>query len=363
MTDPATGQRSYLQALKVPFDLKGVAAGALAWWSLTLLGRVLGWQGGLVRELMNLSRGSGRFEASSPSEWVGETVAMVVVGAIFGVACCRIAAMRLARDEGTDLGAAFSFSFGNLGASLGAVFFLVAAAGFFALCNVMAGIAAGVPGVGPFASFLLFPLAMLSGFLLFLVLFGAVMGGPLVAASIAVERNGALDAVSRAFSYVYGRTVLFFFYGLTVWFITSVLGTCTILIEELIRWTLTMWLPDGESWRSMATALRAAGEAAASLRMPNLGGSPWDVVVWGWSAWLFGLLLHLALVGWVYYYFFGGATAAYFALRRDVDGTEEEEIWVEGEDREKFGEPEKPKPAGAGDASPATPPGAPPAKG
>jgi hypothetical protein len=350
MTDPATGQRSYLQALKVPFDLKGVAAGAMAWLVIMWGGRLLGWQGNLVDRIADTAQGR---TYALHGDWLWNTLFLVAVGAVFGVACCRIAAVRLARDEGVDLGDAFAFSFRNLGASLGAVLFLALAAGFFAACNGLAGLAAGIPGIGPFASFVLFPLALLSGFILFLVLFGAVLGGPLVAASIAVERNGALDAVSRGFSYVFGRTVLFFFYALTVWFIRWVLTACIALMEGLVRGTLTMWNPDGDSWRAMAGALRKGGEAAASLHMPDLGGSAWDATIWGWSAWLFGLLFHLALVGWVYYYFFGGMTAAYFALRRDVDGTEEEEIWMEGEQGEKFGEPEKPKPAKAGEAPPA----------
>jgi hypothetical protein len=358
MTDPATGQRSFLQALRVPFDLKGVALGAAAWLVLVLVGREIG-AGPLPRDPATILELLGGGFAAGP---IAKTFALhLAVAATLGVACCRIAAVRIARDEGVPLGEAVAFSIGNAGATLGAVLFLAAAAGFFLLCNALAGWAGGIAGIGPFLLLALFPLVLLSTLILFLVLYGAVFGLPLVLASLAVERNGALDAVSRAFSYVYSRPVLFFFYGLTVAFLAGILFLAAGTMQGLLGWSFTLAHPDGSgSHREVAAALARASAAVTDLRMPDFQGGVFGpaavegaAVLAGWIAWIGLLGSRLLLMGWVVYYAFGGATAAYFALRRDVDGTEEEEIWTGEDGAEGFGAPEHPVPAPAPAAAPA----------
>ena len=43
-------------------------------------------------------------------------------------------------------------------------------------------------------------------------------------------------------------------------------------------------------------------------------------------------VLLIGILGYVVSYILGGSTAIYFALRRDVDGTEDSEIYIEGAD-------------------------------
>ena len=367
MTDPATGQRSFLQALKVPFDLKGVAAGMLAYLALVLGARSLG--GGFypqvfVRDLLAGPSPSG-WELGMAGSWPFLLQFLVVV-MVFGVACCRIAGMRLARDEGVDFFDALAFAVKGIPATLGAWLFAAAAAGLFFGCNALAGLVVSIPVVGPFLTVLLVPLVLLSALLLFLILFGTVLGFPLVHASLAVERNGPLDAVSRAFSYVFGRPALFFFYAFTVYFVCGVLVASAGALEGLWAWSFSRGFPAWAGWEGIRWVFGEACSAATALRAPDFGeglfrAAPTTAAAFGgWVCWGAGLLLHLTLWGWIVYYVFGGFTAAYFALRRDVDGTEDEEIWVEGEDREKFGEPERPEPVSASSPPPATanPPGA-----
>ena len=359
MTDPATGQRSFLQALKVPFDLRGVGLGAVAFLVLMLGARAIAPNAG---PWYFLERGGSAFERTlrgwsiSRDEALGLLGLHLAVAAVFGVACCRIAGMRLARDEGVAAGPALGFSIGNLGSTLGAYLFMFAAAALFYAANAAAGLLAGVPGVGPFTMWVLFPLVLLSSLVMFLLIFGSVLGLPLVLASLAVERNGALDAVSRAFSYVFSRPALFFAYGITIYLLAIVLSASALAIEGLAAWSFTHWFPDGESWAEVRRAVHAAGTAVIEIRGPEFGGVRGAAVAGGWAAWIFGMGFHLALMGWVVYYAFGGGAAAYFALRRDVDGTEDEEIWVEGEE-DRFGEPERPVPPPPSDAAGATPAG------
>ena len=79
--------------------------------------------------------------------------------------------------------------------------------------------------------------------------------------------------------------------------------------------------------------------------------------------WLFHRILWWGIAGYVVYYILGGTTAIYFQLRRDVDGTEESEIYLEDGEEDEFdfsvGEPPAPPAepeASATEAAPAEAP-------
>jgi len=340
MTDAATGQRSHFQALKVPFDLKGIAAGALAYLALALGGE---WLAGARFALDGGSSFNLSWSRGEP-RWALPLLSFLVC-AVFGVASCRIAAMRIARDEGTGLREALGFALANLGSTLKAAGFLLLALLFFTAANALAGLVGGIPGVGAFFLPVLYPLVLVSTLILFLLSFGATLGFPLVLASLAVERNGALDAVSRAFSYVYSRPIMFFFSMASVGFIAILLLACTLTMEGLAFSTFSAGFPEEESWEALARGLRRVSRAVLLLELPEMGGIEGPAWFGSMVAWACTMVFHLLLMGWVVYYMFGGATAAYFALRRDVDGTEDEEIWVAGEKEEGFGEAEGPEAA------------------
>lgn len=332
-----------MQALRVPFDLGGVALGAAFFLVMTWGARLMGVETSPWAWLDRVDE--LRWGAAVEPGTLGTLACLKLAAtALLGVAMCRIAAMRLSRDEGVPLGEAVGFAVSSLPSTLGAFAFMaVAVAGFYA-CNALAGLASGIPGIGPILMIVLFPLVLFSSLVLFLLAFWSALGLPLVVASLAVERNGPLDAVSRGFSYVSSRPALFFFYAGTVWFLAMLLVLCAVAMEGVALWSFTHWFPEKESWNALYEAVARALLAVRDTRMPDFTGVQGSFIG-GWVAWFFGVLFHLALMGWVVYYVFGGATAAYFALRRDVDGTEDEEIWVDGEDRGAFGEPERPEPA------------------
>ena len=86
------------------------------------------------------------------------------------------------------------------------------------------------------------------------------------------------------------------------------------------------------------------------------------------TARLIGLWTHvlfLGMVGFVYSYFWSASTIIYFLLRRDVDETELEEIYLEEEEEEPFpsvapsigaAPPEPPSPSGGPDPLAVVPP-------
>jgi hypothetical protein len=60
------------------------------------------------------------------------------------------------------------------------------------------------------------------------------------------------------------------------------------------------------------------------------------------AVWLY--LLYFMLVGFVYSYFWSVSTVIYYLLRRDVDNTEMQEVYLEGEEEDE-GFPIEPSPA------------------
>jgi len=343
MIDAATGRRSMFDALKVPLDLKGVAHGALAY---------LVWRVGTgfldIEDGFGVLRTIGRGllgAGPGPKEWGMGLWAFlglcIALAAVFGVACCRIAAMRISRDEGVGFFESLGFAMGNLTAVGIAVGFLAVPMCFFAGANVLAGIASAIPAVGPMLMIVLLPLVLFSTLILFLLAFGTVCGFPLVLSGLATEHNGSLDAVSRSFSYVYSRPALFAVYTLTVVGLATVMSMSAEAMIEMGGRTFALTF-DGNSVFGRAVARGIDG--AVNMKYPEFAGvkESWGagMVTFGWFS-----LFHLMLKGWIVYYLFGGATAAYFALRNDVDGTEDEEIWIDGEQDEEFGDPESPEPA------------------
>mgnify|MGYP000641614355 CR=1 FL=1 len=76
----------------------------------------------------------------------------------------------------------------------------------------------------------------------------------------------------------------------------------------------------------------AVGLPLPTARTQTFTGVPFFPAVGMFVTWLFTIILVLGIKGFVVTYIMGGTTSIYFSLRRDVDGTEDSEIYVEGDD-------------------------------
>jgi hypothetical protein len=185
--------------------------------------------------------------------------------------------------------------------------------------------------------------------------------------TIATEGSDAFDAISRSFSYIYSRPWRLGWYLL----VSVVYGTICLLFVKFLAFLL----------------LRLA-HAAAGLGMNFDGASKLATygkldAIWGAPAWgvsLFGEFGHVPLggaeliaailiavfvflvigtvVAFVASFFFSASTVMYLLLRREVDATDLEDVYVEEEEEpfeppadsegeeaaatEGAGEPEKP---------------------
>ncbi len=301
------------------------------------------------------------------------------IWAIFGGALLRTCALRLTRDEPVSLAQALTFSGTNLRAFLLAPVLVAVVAGFFLFCIAAAGFLISVPFLGSWILVLiLWPLSLLAALLAILTLVAGIFGLPLMWAGIAFERNGALEALSRAFSYIFARPLQFFFGYLLIFVFMSVVVLVGNFFEDTARESVRVWGVRGDYKEMVAYRVpQTVGDLEAALHRTMERRSHGiadlrnvqhvkvvDTVAFVWM-WLFLSLFLLAFKAYALYVFLGGTASLYLILRRDVDGTDEEEVYLPEEEvsaptpaeqpRWVAGEkPAEPAPGGA-EASPGEP--------
>ncbi len=263
-------------------------------------------------------------------------------------------------------GQAFAFSAKNWVTVLLAPVIIAVTMGFFYGCDALAGVIISIPWVGQILALILVPLAMISTLLILLIGIGGIFGLPLIGAAAAWERNGTLDAISRAFSYIFARPLQFFWnYFLIFLFVGVILLVgawfVTVLTKSIDAGTwsdeLSMYIDPPASQRvyqeedkaDLLKAYTELGESTGFTGGRDDAGNPWalhwDVVVMaakngfrhGLNAFIFWVAINLiwiGIFGYAIYWFLGATTSVYADLRADVDGTEEDEIYLEEEEED-----------------------------
>lgn len=418
--------RTYFKMPRVPFDFRAVAlgiAGYLTYWVGGLLlsrivsggtpnlpGAFLHWFTGQLDGLPAIDGLLGQFfgavfgfgtqpESANGWEILLGGMWFVASWAFFGQAIRRVISLRIARDEGLSFREALGFAARNWVSVLLAPVIVGVAVGIFWLCNVLAGVLMSIPVLGMILSILLVPLAVLSTLLMLLIALGGVLGFPLVGAAAAWEKNGSLDAISRAFSYVFARPLQYFFnYFLILlftgvilfaggWFVTALTRSVDAGVWQ-DRLSVTLDAPtrggEGSDWMALEKDVRTEADKYAELTGYTGRSRPGQGVetrehpfvrdfqtVWHgpfvhkvtlFMFWLFVNVIWLGVFGYALFWFLGASSCLYADLRYEVDGTEESEIHTDDDDQ-----PLETQPPGSSlppvALPPATPPAPPPAAG
>ena len=294
----------------------------------------------------------------------------LLIWSLFGGAISRIAAVHVARDEKISVRQALRFSISKVLSFLFApliplmiilVIGVVVSATGWALLHI--------PWVGPVVMGLVFFLALLAGFIVTLVSLGTVGGFNLMFPTVAVEGSDSFDAISRSFSYVFARPWRMLFYSavsiaygaLTYLFVRMFIFVMLLLTHFFVGW----WLGEG-------------GQPDRHWNGPPPGADQPPAVMWPaprWEDLTYDVdYAHLkpaediaagAISFWVYMtigllgafaisFYFSANTIIYYLMRREVDATELDDVYVE-ETEDEFGEPVAPARdaggvAGTGDA-------------
>ena len=250
---------------------------------------------------------------------------MLVVWGFFGGAVTRIAVVKFGREEPLGLGEAVRHAGTKLGAYVGAPLFPLAGVVLVALLVCGLGLIARWWDGGVFLTGLLWIPALFGGLLIAILLLGLLFGWPLMWGTISAEERGdVFEAFSRSYSFAFQRPLHYLFYG------------AVAAIYGALAWLLVYHFSEGViRFAQWAAALGAGPQRWAEIvRLqddPSLG-SGWQM----YGVLLMGLgsgLVRTIAAGFGYSLFWCLAAATYLLLRRDVDQTEFDEVFVESETR------------------------------
>lgn len=268
----------------------------------------------------------------------------LLIWSLFGGAICRIATLQFARDERISMQSALSFARLKLPGLFAAPLFplmMIVGIGIF---HIVGGLLATIPIVGEILGGLAGGLAIIGGLLMAAVLIGGLAGGSLMWPTIATEGSDSFDAMSRSYSYIYSRPWRAMFYAA----ILTIYGAvCFVFVRSfalIALKTARLFIGMGMHW-SDRPATGLVGATKIDVIWPNptfidlapaspVLGAEYAEPIMGWLLGLWILLAVAMVYAFVASFFFSGATIIYFLLRREVDATDIEDIYLEGDELE-----------------------------
>ncbi len=259
----------------------------------------------------------------------------------FGGAITRIVAVQFARNEKVGLLESLKFVCarwqGYLFAPLLPLVLLLVLSILLWLFGLVIGF---IPVVGDLLAALLWPLSLIAGLIMAVVMVGLV-GWPLMNATISTEGSDSFDALSRSYSYVYqapwqclAYALLSVAYGAVLIFFVGFMGT---LLVYLGKWGVSQApglegrdpsflfvnAPTSFEWRD--TLLR---DSPYAVPKSQEAFAWWNQIgAYGVGAWL-GLFF-LLIIGFGYSYFWTAAGIIYMLIRQKVDDTDLDEVYLE----------------------------------
>lgn len=291
----------------------------------------------------------------------------LLIWSVFGGAITRCTAMQLGRDERIGLRQALRFSVRKLLSYFTAPLYpllgiALFAAGVFLFVGLPMNLDVGLIWAG-----IVWTVVLVFGYLVAILALGLLFGWPLMWTTISTEGSDAFDALSRTYAYTLQRPLHYLFYAVVV----GVLGALTWLLvlqmgEAVIH--LSWWAADWGVFNEQRMDQLIAAANGTDNQWEQL--QPTAKV----GVWLLGLgngIVRAATFSFAYGYLWVSASAMYLLLRREVDHTETDEVYLDDEvddyglppleddERGVPGVPEKSaeKPAAEADESaPAAPP-------
>lgn len=242
----------------------------------------------------------------------------LVIWTYFGGAISRQTAVAFARQENVSLGALARFVHGKAGAYLAAPLFPLLGSALIALPMAGLGLLLKLDVdlidaiVGAIWGGVLF-----GGFLMAFLLLGLFFGFPLMWAAISAEGTDSFGALSHAYAYVYQRPLKYLGYAVLA-ALAGVLGWYLVML--FAHWThdLALW---SVSWGSGAERLNEVRTVRSGEGLGTFGAQ-------AMAFWTNGLML--MAYAFVFSYFWTATTVIYFLLRRLVDATALDEVYMPG---------------------------------
>ena len=280
-------------------------------------------------------------------EW-GEYLVLIVlvlglmmIWSVFAGAITRLTALELGRGEKTGLKDSISFVMRKFWSYFWSPLTPILGVLFFIACNVAGGLLGKIEFAGEIAVAVGFPLAILSGFLIVFLGIVGVIGFILMFPAISSEGSDAFDAISRAYSYVLSRPLHFLSLFITLivcgMILTFVAGYGACLVMKTSYFTVGL----GMGGKLNEIRVFIAGLSGGSDTITSL--NPMSMRIAALFFMLYIVLIKI-IVGSIIIAFTGSAsTIAYLIMRKDVDGTEMDDIYVEANEEDVAAEETAPE--------------------
>jgi hypothetical protein len=270
------------------------------------------------------------------------TVLDLGLWALIGGAVTRMAAVRVAREESLPLKKAVCFSAGKWvsNATCGLIPF-----GVLVLLMVLVGLPTGlflmIPYVGEWVVGVFLFLPLLAGLVLALIFIGGTFSLGLQWPTVAAEGSDSFDAISRSVSYVSSRPWKYLFYTA----FSAVYGCLTFVFVKFLTFTTLLITHESIStfcfkgagmidnkitrlW-DLPVRLDRMWPQAGIESLPSEAQASYLFVFWVW------VVLGLAMA-FLISFFFASQTVIYFLLRKAVDATDIEEVYLEESEEDEL---------------------------
>lgn len=265
--------------------------------------------------------------------------------AFFGGAIYRIAALHSAREEKISIGQAMRFSCGKFLSFFTAPLIPLGIIVVIGLLVSLGSLLGNIPYVGEIIVAVLFFLPIVAGLLIAFLLIGLVGGFPLMYPTVAVEGSDSFDAISRSFSYLFARPWKAGLYAL----VAVVYGTITYLFVRLFLFLAMLGTHFFVSVGFIGSGSTELGSESDKLDLiwstPTFtdltGGHSWlamdgaeKFAAGVISVWTF-LVASLA-AAYLLSFFASASTMIYYLLRKGVDATDLDDVYVEESEGEEL---------------------------
>ncbi len=251
----------------------------------------------------------------------------VFVWSFVGVAITRVALLRLTRNEQTGMDDAFEFAFDKWRTTAGAIGVPLLAVAALCVPTFIVGLFMGFD-FGVIVAGILWFIVLTCSIGMGLLLLGLLFGWPLMVSSVSCESQNSFDAMTRAYAYVLQKPLHYVMYCLIAIFFG---GFCWMIVAGLTNGIIgmTFW---STSWGAnvvssdridIVQGLSAVGQNGSQAMVDN-GSS----LISLWNS-----LLRTISAAFIYGLFWCMAAAVYLLLRKDVDETEMDEIFLSEEKR------------------------------
>jgi hypothetical protein len=242
----------------------------------------------------------------------------VAVWSIFGTAIARHVALTLAGEEVPGLTGALWFGSKKWLSAFNSVAFVLLGIVALSIPGAVLGLLMRTD-IGLAIAGVVWPLVLIGAIVLAILAVGVAAGWPLMVGGVGVERGDSFQAISTAFSYLYQRPLHYIFY-LLVALLVALPALAAAELFATAAANLALWAT------SLGMGHARTAEVLAGLETVGHGGDgAFGIRALGFWSRVLGAIV--GSFGWGY--FWAISTAAYLLLRRDVDGTELDEVVVE----------------------------------